>query len=56
LVFTGERLAFTVPAFAVVNVVLTALWLSVVVLLNGSITRKQQIPAAATRETAAETA
>jgi hypothetical protein len=55
-VFTGERLAFTVPAFAVVNVVLTALWLSVVVLLNGSITRKQQIPAAATRETAAETA
>ena len=34
LVFTGERLAFTVPAFAAVNVVLSGVWLGVVVLLN----------------------
>jgi AAA family ATP:ADP antiporter len=34
LVFTGERLAFAVPAFAGVIVVLSGIWLGVVVLLN----------------------
>ena len=34
LVFTGERLAFAVPAFASINVVLAGAWLGVVVLLN----------------------
>jgi AAA family ATP:ADP antiporter len=34
LVFTGERLAFAVPQFAAVNVVLAGAWLGVVVLLN----------------------
>ena len=34
LVFIGERLAFAVPAFAAVNVVLAGAWLGVVVLLN----------------------
>jgi AAA family ATP:ADP antiporter len=35
LVFTGERLAFAVPAFATINLVLVGLWLAVVVALNG---------------------
>ena len=34
LVFTGERLAFAVPAFASVNVVLAGAWLGVVFLIN----------------------
>ena len=34
LVFTAERFAFAVPAFAAVNVVLAGAWLGVVVLLN----------------------
>jgi ATP:ADP antiporter, AAA family len=34
LVYTGERLALVVPAFAAVNVVLVGVWLGVVVLLN----------------------
>ena len=34
LVFTGERLAFAVPAFAGIIVVLSGVWLGVVVLLN----------------------
>jgi ATP:ADP antiporter, AAA family len=34
IVFAGERLAFTVPAFASLNVVLAGAWLGVVVLLN----------------------
>ena len=34
LVFAGERLAFAVPAFASINVVLAGAWLGVVVLLN----------------------
>jgi len=34
LVFAGERLAFAVPAFASMNVVLAGAWLGVVVLLN----------------------
>jgi AAA family ATP:ADP antiporter len=35
LVFLGERLAFAVPAFAAINLVLVGLWLAVVVALNG---------------------
>ena len=34
IVFVGERLAFTVPAFAAVNVVLTLGWIAIVVALN----------------------
>jgi AAA family ATP:ADP antiporter len=34
-VFVGERLAFTAPAFATINLVLVGLWLAVVVALNG---------------------
>ena len=34
IVFVGERLAFTVPAFAAVNVVLVGVWLAVVGLLT----------------------
>ena len=34
LVFIGERLAFAVPAFAMVNIVLVGGWLAVVVALN----------------------
>jgi AAA family ATP:ADP antiporter len=34
LVFIGERLAFSVPVFAAVIVVLTGVWLTVVVRLN----------------------
>ena len=46
LVFTGERLAFAVPTFAAIIVALTTLWLSVVVMLNASLARKQRMPAA----------
>jgi AAA family ATP:ADP antiporter len=35
VVFAGERLAFAVPAFAVVNVILAAAWLGVVFMING---------------------
>ncbi len=35
IVFAGERLLLTVPAFAAINVVLVAGWLGVVALLNG---------------------
>ena len=34
LVFIGERLAFAVPTFASINVVLAGAWLGVVILLN----------------------
>ena len=34
IVFVGERLAFTVPAFAAINVGLAGAWLSVVVVLS----------------------
>ena len=37
IVFGGEQLAFGVPAFAAVNVVLTGLWLGVVAMLNVSL-------------------
>lgn len=40
VVFTGERLAFAVPAFASINVVLAAAWLGIVVLLNQQRRRK----------------
>jgi len=40
IVFAGERLAFAVPAFAAVNVLLVGGWLAVVTLLNVSLRRK----------------
>jgi len=36
VVFVGETLAFTVPAFAVINLVLTSAWLTIVVALNAA--------------------
>ena len=46
LVFAGERLAFTVPAFASVNVALAGAWLGVVVLLNRQMRITSAQPAA----------
>ena len=40
VVFVGERLAFAVPAFAAVNVVLVGAWLAVAALLNLTLRRK----------------
>jgi hypothetical protein len=40
LVFAGERLALTVPAFARVNIVLAGIWLGIVVLLNRQLRAK----------------
>ncbi len=40
IVFAGERLAFTVPAFASINIVLAGAWLSVVALINLALRRK----------------
>ncbi|MBP1605706.1 MAG: carrier protein family protein [Acidobacteria bacterium] len=42
IVFAGERLAFAVPAFAAVNVVLVAAWLAVASLLRLSLHRKAE--------------
>jgi ATP:ADP antiporter, AAA family len=42
LVFAGERLAFAVPAFAAINVVLAGAWLGVVALLNTELRAKAQ--------------
>ena len=42
VVFVGERLAFAVPAFAAVNVVLVAGWLVVAALLNVTLRRKAE--------------
>jgi AAA family ATP:ADP antiporter len=42
VVFVGERLAFAVPAFAAVNVLLVGMWLAVVALLNVWLRRKAQ--------------
>jgi ATP:ADP antiporter, AAA family len=42
VVFLGERLAFAVPAFAAVNVLLVGGWLVVVTLLNVSLRRNAQ--------------
>jgi AAA family ATP:ADP antiporter len=60
IVYSAERLAFAVPAFAVVNLVLTGLWLGVVAMLNVSLARKAATvkpssgpPAPAARSTAA---
>jgi AAA family ATP:ADP antiporter len=47
LVFVGERLAFAVPAFAAINVVLAGAWLGIVVLLNREMRLKSGTPAAA---------
>ncbi len=40
LVFIGEKLVFTVPAFAAINVVLAGAWLGVVTLLNRQLKAK----------------
>ena len=40
LVFVGERLAFAIPVFAVVNIVLVGGWIGVVALLNSTLRRK----------------
>jgi AAA family ATP:ADP antiporter len=54
LVFAGERLAFTVPAFASVNVALAGAWLGIVVLLNRQMRFTSATPAAPReRDTAA---
>jgi AAA family ATP:ADP antiporter len=42
IVFAGERLALTVPAFAAVTLVLAGAWLGVVGLLNVALRRKAQ--------------
>ena len=46
LVFMGERLAFAVPAFATMNVVLAGAWLGVVVLLNREMRVQARSPVA----------
>jgi ATP:ADP antiporter, AAA family len=40
IVFVGELLLLTVPAFAVINIVLAGAWLTVASLLNGMLSRK----------------
>ena len=40
IVFTGERLLFTVPAFAAINVLLVGGWLAVVGMINASTAQK----------------
>jgi ATP:ADP antiporter, AAA family len=47
IVFGGEQLAFGVPAFAAMNIVLTGLWLGVVAMLNVSLAHPKA-PAART--------
>ena len=42
VVFAGERLVFTVPAFAAVNVALVGAWLTVAALLRLSLRRKAE--------------
>ncbi len=44
IVFAGERLAFAVPMFASINVVLAGAWLGVVVLLNRQMREKAATP------------
>ena len=44
-VFVGERLAFAVPAFATLNIVLVGGWLATVVLLNRQVRIKADTPA-----------
>ena len=43
--FGGEALAFAVPSFALVNIVLTGMWLGVVAMLNGSLARHDKAAA-----------
>ncbi len=43
IVFLGERLTFTIPAFAAVNVALTGAWLAVVASLNLALRRKAHL-------------
>jgi ATP:ADP antiporter, AAA family len=40
IVFAGEKLLFTVPAFAAINVVLVGAWLGVVMMLNAATAQK----------------
>jgi len=40
IVFVGERLAFTVPGFAVLNVILVGAWLAVVAMINLNLRKK----------------
>jgi len=40
VVFARERLAFTVPGFAALNVVLVGAWLAVVAMINLDLRRK----------------
>ena len=40
MVFIGDRLAFAIPAFAAINVVLAGAWLGVAMLLNRELRRK----------------
>jgi ATP:ADP antiporter, AAA family len=54
VVFAGERLALTVPAFSAVTIVLTGAWLGVVALLVSL--RARRMAAAGERQRAAETA
>jgi AAA family ATP:ADP antiporter len=42
VVFAGERLAFAVPAFAAVNLVLVGAWVAVAAMLNVSLRRKAE--------------
>ena len=46
IVFIGERLLLTVPAFAAINIVLVGLWLAVVAMLNSTSTQKTASAAA----------
>jgi AAA family ATP:ADP antiporter len=57
IVFTGERLAFAVPAFASLNVLLAGAWLGVAVLLNRQMRQKSnELAAPRARDDAAKAA
>ena len=45
IVFTGERLALAVPAFAAINVVLVGAWLAIAAMLNASRESQETRPA-----------
>jgi ATP:ADP antiporter, AAA family len=49
IVFGGERLAMTVPAFAALNVALSACWLGIVAMLNATRARRESVAAVATQ-------
>ena len=42
IVFAGERLLLTVPAFAAINLVLVGGWLAVVAMINGVLKQKSR--------------